>query len=146
MVGPFPLNEDGTCYLLVTVDPFYKWVEICAMLLLHSWRVAKFLYDNLVARWGKLHYVWTNNRAKFVGSFAWLCKRLGIVHHHIIIGNSKANGQVEWIIRMLKGCIRHGLTKAPATFWMNHLASALLLSHMIVSRMMGIMPYLLATG
>ena len=34
----------------------------------------------------------------------------------------------------------------PTTFWMNHLAPALLLLHMTVSRMMGIVPYLLATG
>ena len=75
-----------------------------------------------------------------------LCKGLGIVHHHITVGNSKANRQVEWMIRMLKDCIRHGLTKMPTTFWTNHLALALLLLCMTVSRMMGIMPYLLVTG
>ena len=48
-VGPFPQYKDGNCYLLVTMDPFSKWVEIHAMPSLHSWRVAKFLYDNLVA-------------------------------------------------------------------------------------------------
>ena len=120
------------------VDPFSKWVEIHAMPSLHSWRVAKFLYNDLVAHWGKLHYVQTDNGAEFAGSFAWLCKGLGIVHHHITIGNSKANGQVEQTIRILKDCIWHGLTKAPTTFWMNHLALALLLLCMTVSRMMGI--------
>ena len=104
--GPFPRDEDGNCYLLIAVDPFSKWVEICAVPSLHSWRAAKFLYDNLVARWGKPRYVWTDNGAEFAGSFAQLCKGLGIVHHHITIGNSKANGQVEWTIRMLKDCIR----------------------------------------
>ena len=106
MVGPFPWDEDGNHYLLVAMDPFSKWVEIHAMPLLHSWRAAKFLYDDLVAHWGKPCYVWTDNGAEFVGSFAWLCKGLGIIHHHITIGNSKANGQVEWMIRMLKDCIQ----------------------------------------
>ena len=95
---------------------------------------------------GANRYVQTNNGAEFAGSFAQLCKGLGIVHHHITIGNSKANGQVKWTIRMLKDCIWRGLTKMPATFWMNHLAPALLLLCMTVSRMMGIMPYLLVTG
>ena len=112
---------------------------------LHSWRAAKFLYDDLVARWGKLRYVRTDNGTEFAGSFAQLCKGLGIIHHLITIGNSKANRQVEQTIRMLKDCIWRGLTKMPATFWMNHLALALLLLRMTVSRMMGIMPYLLAT-
>ena len=83
------------------------------MLLLYNWRAAKFLYDNMVARWGKLHYIWTNNGTEFAGSFARLCKGLCIVHHHITIANSKANRQVERMIRMLKDCIQRGLTKAP---------------------------------
>ena len=125
--GPFPQDKDKNCYLLIAVDPFSKWVEIRAVPSLHSWRAAEFLYDDLVARWGKPRYVQTDNGAEFVGSFARLCKGLGIIHHHITIGNSKANGQVKWTIRMLKDCIRRGLTKTPATFWTNHLALALLL-------------------
>ena len=128
------------------MDPFSKWVEICAMPSLHSWRAAKFLYDDLVARWGKPHYVRTDNGAEFAGSFAQLCKGLGIVHHHITVGNSKANGQVKRMIRMLKDCIQRGLTKMPTTFWTNHLAPALLLLHMTASRMTGVAPFLLATG
>ena len=146
MVGPFPRDEDKNCYLLITVDPLSKWVEIHALPSLHSWRAAEFLYNDLVARWGKPCYVRTNNGAEFVGSFARLCKGLGIIHHHITIGNSKANGQVKRTIRMLKDCIRHGLTKTPTTFWMNHLAPVLLLLRMIANRMTGIAPYLLATG
>ena len=144
--GPFPRDEDENCNLLVAVDPFSKWVEIHAVPFLHSWRAAKFLYDDLVARWGKPRYVRTDNGAKFAGSFAQLCKGLGIIHHHITIGNSKANGQVERTIRTLKDCIRRSLTKMPATFWTNHLAPALLLLQMTASRMMGVAPYLLVTG
>ena len=81
-----------------------------------------------------------------MGSFAQLCKGLGIIYNHITIGNSKANEQVEWMIKMLKDFIRRGLTKEPTTFWMKHLALALLLLHMTVSRMMGVMAFLLATG
>ena len=144
--GLLPQDEDRNYYLLVTVDPFSKWVEMCAVAFLHSWRAAEFLYDDLVARWGKPCYVQTDNSAKFAGSFAWVCKGLGIIHHHITIGNSKANGQVEQLVRMLKDCIQHSLTKEPATFWMNHLASALLLLCMTVSRMTGVAPILIATG
>ena len=114
--------------------------------LLHSWRATEFLYDNLVARWGKPRCVQTDNGSKFAGSFARLCKGLGIVYHHITIGNSKANGQVKQTIRTLKDCIRRGLTKTPATFWTNHLSQALLLLRMTVSRMTGIAPYLLVMG
>ena len=56
VVGLFPWDEDRNHYLLVTVDPFSKWVETLTVHLLHSWRAAEFLYDDLVAHWGKLHY------------------------------------------------------------------------------------------
>ena len=133
MVVPFLWDKDGNYYLLVAIDPFSKWVETHSVPLLYSWRATQFLYDEPVAYWGKPHYIWTDNGAEYVGSFTWLCKGLGIIHHHITIGNSKANGQVEWIIRTLKDCIWHGLTKEPTTFWMNYLASALLLLHMTAS-------------
>ena len=66
--GPFSWDKDGNCYLLVALDPCSKWVESHTILLLHSWRVTKFLYNDLVY------------------------KGLGIVHQYITIGNSKANG------------------------------------------------------
>ena len=87
------------------MDPFSKWVETHAMAKLYSWRAAEFLYNDVVAHWGKPHYVWTNSCAEFAGSFTLLYKGLGIIHHHITIGNGKANGQVEWTIRMFKNCI-----------------------------------------
>ena len=74
------------------MDPFSKWVEIRAVPSLHSWRVVEFLYNDLVACWGRPRYVQTNNSAEIAGSFARLCKELGIIHHHITVGNSKANG------------------------------------------------------
>ena len=128
------------------MHPFAKWVQVCTVPSLHSWRVAEFLYNDLVAHWGKPRYIQTNNDAEFVGSFARLCKGLGIIHHHTTIGNSKANGQAERMIRTLKDCIRRGLTKAPTTFWTKHLALALLLLCITVSRMMGVTLYLLATS
>ena len=104
-VDPFPWDEDKNHYLFVTMDLFSEWVETHAMLSLHSLRATEFLNDDLTAHWGKPHYVCTDNGAKFVVSFAWPCKGLGIVHYHITVGNSKTNGQVEQTIRMLKDCL-----------------------------------------
>ena len=95
MVGLFPWDKDGNHYLLIPIDPFSKWVEMYTMPLLDSWRAAEFLYDDLVAHWDKPHYILTDNSTKFSSSFAQHCKGLGIIHHHITIGNSKANKQVE---------------------------------------------------
>ena len=52
---------------------------------------------------------------------------MGITHHHITPGNSKANGQVERTIRTIKEVIRRGLTESPDSFWSDHMPAALLL-------------------
>ena len=67
-----------------------------------------------------------------------LIKGLRSIYHYITIGKSKANGQVEQTTSMLKDCIYLGLIKKPASFWMGHLASELLLFCMIASQMIGI--------
>ena len=36
IVGLFAWDENKKCYLFFTVDPFFKWVETHAVLLLHS--------------------------------------------------------------------------------------------------------------
>ena len=90
--GPVPKDADGNRYLRIAVDPFNKWVESRVVPLLHSWRVAKFLYDKLVARWGKPRWVQMDNGSEFAGDFAAFCKAAGIVQRRISVGNSKANG------------------------------------------------------
>ena len=87
-----------------------------------------------------------DNSTEFAGSFGWLCKELGMVDHHITIGNSKTNRQVERTIQMPKDCIQRGLTKEPAPFWMNHLALAQLLLCIRANWMIDIMLFPLATG
>ena len=77
--GPFPKDADGNRFLLVAVDPFSKWVEARPVPSLHSWRAAEFLED-IMHRWGKPRYVRTDHGSEFKGSFARLCKVLGIVH------------------------------------------------------------------
>ena len=78
-MGPFPKDRDSNCFLLVAVDPFSKWVEACAVPLLHSWRAAEFLED-IMHRWGKPRYQRMDHGSEFKGSFTCLCKELGYVH------------------------------------------------------------------
>ena len=49
VVSPLPWDKDRNHYLIVTMDPFSKWLEIHAMPSLYSGRTAEFLYNDLVA-------------------------------------------------------------------------------------------------
>ena len=144
--GPFPADADGNRFLFVFIDPFSKWVEVALSPSTHSWRAAQALYQEVLARWGKPRYVRTDNGPEYKGSFAWLCGGMGITHHHITPGNSKANGQVERTIRTIKEVIRRGLTESPDSFWSDHLPAALLLLCHTLPRSTQLAPVTCLTG
>ena len=77
--GPFPKDANGNRFLLIAVNPFSKWVEARLVPSLHSWCTAEFLED-IMHWWGKPRYVRTDHGSEFKGSFAHLCKILGIMH------------------------------------------------------------------
>ena len=52
LAGPFTADEEDNTYIVVAVDPFSKWVEVQPLKSKHSWRLAEFLYSNIIARWG----------------------------------------------------------------------------------------------
>ena len=60
LAGPFPPDADGCRYIWLAVDPFSKWVEAELLPTKQSWRTARALYA-LVSRWGKPHWVTTDN-------------------------------------------------------------------------------------
>ena len=77
--GLLPKNSNGNCFLLVAVDPFFKWVKACAVPSLHSWHAADILED-IMHWWSKLRYIRMDHVSKFKGSFAHLCKVLSERH------------------------------------------------------------------
>ena len=92
LAGPFPQDEEGNTWLVVAIDPFSKWIEARPLKSRHSWRVAEFLWDDIVCRWGRPGWIRTDNGTEFAGGFQSLVESLGIQHLRISVGNSKANG------------------------------------------------------
>ena len=80
LAGPFPQDDDENRQLFVAVDPFSKWVKAVPLPSKDSWRTARALYNEIVARWGKPAWVTTDNGTEFAGSFKLLCQALGVRH------------------------------------------------------------------
>ena len=70
--GPFSPDADGNKYLIATQDPFGELTETRKTPFLRSWQAAEFLFD-IIAWWGKPHYVQMDNGPEFSGAFAQLC-------------------------------------------------------------------------
>jgi Integrase core domain len=146
LAGPFPPDQDGCCYAIVAVDVFSKWVEIGKLPSKHAWRTAEWVFSEIVCRWGKPSAIRMDNGSEWKGEFEALLKDgLGITFSWISIGNSRANGQAERMIRTLKDIIRReGVLEAG--FWSDALPLALTAMRMTSAESHGLPPFSVVTG
>ncbi|XP_071916134.1 uncharacterized protein [Coffea arabica] len=82
LLGLFPRGPGGYEYVVVAVDYFTKWVEAEPLNIISSRAVQKFLWRNIVCRFGIPRVLVSNNGRQFADSSlqSW-CSELGIRQH-----------------------------------------------------------------
>nr|XP_027088665.1 uncharacterized protein LOC113710014 [Coffea arabica] len=125
LLGPFPRAPGGYEHVVVAVDYFTKWVEAEPLTTISSRSVQKFLWKNIVCRFGIPHVLVSDNGRQFADSAlqGW-CSELGIRQHFTSVGHPQANGQVENVNRT----ILHGLKtrmEFARTGWLDELPTIL---------------------
>jgi hypothetical protein len=105
LVGPLPVTEDGSTYLLTMVDRSTRWLDA----FIHTW----------VARYGVPGIV-SKDRGRQFTSEIWqiLCQKLSIKHISTTAYHPQSNGMVERSHRQLKDALRARLAGAK---WTDHL-------------------------
>ena len=63
--GPFPQGSGQVKFLIVGIDYFTKWIEAEPLANVTAQRSQKFLYRNIVTRFGVLYSITTNNGTQF---------------------------------------------------------------------------------
>ncbi|XP_074561342.1 uncharacterized protein LOC141817608 [Curcuma longa] len=126
IVGPFPPGPQQKKFLLVAVDYFSKWIEAEALAKITEAAVMKFLWKNLVCRYGIPHRLISDNGRQFQGKKiqAW-CKGLGIQQVFTSVAYPQGNGQAEVanrkILRGLKTKLDHEggswVDELPCVLW-----------------------------
>ena len=95
-VGPFPKATDNKRYLLVGIDYFTKWVEAEPLANIRDVDAKKFVWKNIVTRFGAPHTLILDNRLQFDSkSFRRYCCDLGIKNRYSTPAYPQGNGQVE---------------------------------------------------
>ena len=80
---------------------------------LDSRETAKFLYEEIVCRYGVPTFIRCDQDTEFEGDFSRLCVDLGIVRRCISSLNPRANGLIERYNREIKSGIRKMTTMCP---------------------------------
>jgi hypothetical protein len=96
IVGPLPRGKGGVRFAVVAVDYFTKWVEVEPLVNITAKSIERFLWKNVVCRYGVPHAFITDNGKQFdCEPFRKWCNELHIRNYFSSPGHPQANGQVE---------------------------------------------------
>ncbi|GJS75290.1 reverse transcriptase domain-containing protein [Tanacetum coccineum] len=102
IAGPFPEGPGKVKFLIVAIDYFTKWIEAKAVATITGNQVKKFVWDNIVCRFGLPGEIISDNGKQFRDNpFKDWCEKLCIRQHFASVKHPQANGLVERANRSL---------------------------------------------
>nr|KYP52349.1 Pol polyprotein [Cajanus cajan] len=95
-LGPFPLAKGQCKFLLVAIDYFTKWIEAEPLATITAGMVQKFLWKNIVTRFGIPYAIVTDNGLQFTDQkLNKFIQDLGIRHRFTSVEHPQSNRQAE---------------------------------------------------
>ena len=95
-MGPFLTTVRQLKFLVVGIDYFTKWVEAEALTTIMEKNVRRFVWRNIICKYGIPRILVSNNGKQFDNeSFKDFHSQLGIKNHYSSLTHPLANGQVE---------------------------------------------------
>ncbi|GJY10583.1 reverse transcriptase domain-containing protein [Tanacetum coccineum] len=102
IAGPFPEGPGKVKFLIVAIDYFTKWIEAKAVATITGNQVKKFVWDNIVCRFGLPGEIISDNGKQFRDNpFKDWCEKLCIRQCFASVKHPQANGLVERANRSL---------------------------------------------
>nr|GFA57421.1 reverse transcriptase domain-containing protein [Tanacetum cinerariifolium] len=99
---PFPEGPGKVKFLIVAMDYFTKWIEAKAVATITGGQVKKFVWDNIVCRFGIPREIISDNGKQFADNpFKDWCDKLKITQHFASVKHPQSNGLVERANRSL---------------------------------------------
>jgi transposase InsO family protein len=103
----FPETDDGNKYILVCIDMYTRWVELCAIKTLGAVECAEAIVRSIVLRHGLPVQFVFDNGSQFDNSVVHeLCKVLGVNEHATTAYHPQSHGIVERINREINRHLR----------------------------------------
>nr|GEY10135.1 reverse transcriptase domain-containing protein [Tanacetum cinerariifolium] len=107
IAGPFPKGSGMVTFFIVAMDYFTKWIEAKAVAIITGNQVKKFMWDNIVCRFGLPREIVSDNGKQFCfNPFKDWCEKLNITQRFASVKHPQSNGLVERANRSLGGGIK----------------------------------------
>ncbi|XP_075665561.1 uncharacterized protein LOC142635255 [Castanea sativa] len=102
IVGPFPKAAGNRRRLLVGTDYFTKWVEAEPLSNIRDVDAKRFVWKNIVTRFGIPHTFISDNGLQFDSKeFRRYCGELGITNRYSTLAYPQGNGQVKAVNKVI---------------------------------------------
>nr|GEU64328.1 reverse transcriptase domain-containing protein [Tanacetum cinerariifolium] len=102
IAGPFPEGPGKVKFFIVAMDYFTKWIEAKAVATITGDQVKKFVWDNIVCRFGLPGEIVSDNGKQFNDNpFKDWCDNLNITQRFASVKHLQSNGHVERANRSL---------------------------------------------
>nr|KYP36263.1 Pol polyprotein [Cajanus cajan] len=125
ILRPFPIAKGQCKFLLVAVDYFTKWIKAEPLASITTNNVQKFLWKNIITRFGIPHAIVTNNGLQFTDQkLKKFLQELGIKHRFTSVENPQSNGQAEAANKFILSKLKKRLGTAKGA-WAEELSEVL---------------------
>lgn len=113
MIGPMPKANNKATHAIIGVDYCSKWAEAVALTTITSLQVQKFIWKNIICRFGVPYALVMDNGKQFdCASLRDFCSKLGIKACYAAPYHPQANGQVEAINKIIKKTLKKRIGRA----------------------------------
>jgi ribonuclease HI len=125
LIGPLPRGKGNSSFAIVAIDYFTKWVEAEPLAKITEANTSKFLWKNIICRFGIPHSIVTDNGKQFDNKkVREMCEELGIKKHFSSPHHPQANGQVEAVNKTIKYTLKRKLDASKGA-WVEELPQVL---------------------
>ncbi|KAI5338047.1 hypothetical protein L3X38_017318 [Prunus dulcis] len=125
LVGPIPTAPSKKEMMIVTTDYFTKWIEAEALSSTKEDDVERFIWRNIICRFGCPQSLVTDNGSQFIGKqITALFKKYGIKQHLSTPRYPQGNGQAEASNKIILDCLKKRLEGAEGK-WVDELPDIL---------------------
>ena len=125
IVRLFPKAAGNKRYLLVSTDYFTKWVKAEPLANIRDVDAKKFVWRNIVTRFGVPHTLISNNSLQFDSkTFRRYCSELGTTNRYSTPAYPQGNGQAEAINKVIVNGLKKRLDYAKGR-WVEELPHVL---------------------
>jgi len=96
ILGPFSPGKGQVKFLIVAIDYFTKWIEAKPLAIITTQQVQKFVWKDIICRYGISYTIITDNGRQFIGKeLAKFYTSLDIKHVTNSVEHPQTNGQAE---------------------------------------------------